>query len=109
MMKRELIFQGSFNTRDLGGIPNTNGMTTRWRSIIRSDEIDHFTSDGWEKLDSYGIRTVIDLRNENEVQRIEWPSNIHRTLIPLDGADDPLFWNEWKDTGKWCTPLYYEV
>jgi protein-tyrosine phosphatase len=109
MTTRELIFEGTFNTRDLGGLATTAGSRTCFRSVIRSDAPDEFTADDWLKLENYGVRTLIDLRNSDEIGRRDWPGEFERIHIPLDGGADAGFWAEWRDTGKWCTPLYYKA
>jgi len=65
--KRRLDFPALLNARDLGGYPTLDGSTTRWRSLVRSDDLSQLTSAGLEALSSYGIETVIDLRWPDEV------------------------------------------
>jgi protein-tyrosine phosphatase len=109
MIDRQIQLSATFNTRDLGGMTTSSNRLTRFRSILRSDSLDLLTSNDWEKLASYGVRTLIDLRNENEITRRIWPREFVRVHIPLDGGNDPFFWAKWKDTGNWCTPLYYRA
>jgi hypothetical protein len=35
--------------------------------VIRADRVDRLTAAGWSALQDYGVRTIIDLRNEDEV------------------------------------------
>lgn len=67
-MDRRLAWDACYNTRDLGGLPTTDGALTRRGAIIRSDLLFRLTPAGREALLAYGVRTVIDLRFPNEVQ-----------------------------------------
>ncbi len=73
--KRRLDFPALLNARDLGGYPTTDGSTTRWRSLVRSDDLSQLTSAGLEALSSYGVETVVDLRWPDEVA--EMPNPVH--------------------------------
>jgi protein-tyrosine phosphatase len=65
---RIIELRGARNLRDVGGYPTTDGQRqTRWRTLYRSactDEL-HETSQQW--LIDAGLRTVIDLRDSQEV------------------------------------------
>lgn len=63
---RHLDWDGCHNVRDLGGLPLTEGGTTAWRAIVRSDTPDRLTEQGWAALQEYGVRTIIDLRTPGE-------------------------------------------
>jgi protein-tyrosine phosphatase len=71
--KRRLDFPGLLNARDLGGYPTLDGSTTRWRSLVRSDDLSQLNSAGLEALSSYGIETVVDLRWPDEVAEMPSP------------------------------------
>jgi hypothetical protein len=108
---RHLEWGGCFNARDLGGLPTSDGRTTRWGAIVRSDHLDELTPDGWRAVQAYGIRTVVDLRNDDE--RTAWrPPPIDRIWsehVPLDDIDDTEFWAEWGAGWQFGTPLYYRA
>jgi len=76
--KRRLDFPALLNARDLGGYPTTDGARTRWRSLVRSDDLSQLTLDGLEALSRYGIETVVDLRWPDEVAAN--PSPVAREL-----------------------------
>jgi protein-tyrosine phosphatase len=59
---RDLNFPNLLNVRDLGGCPRTDGRRTRWRSILRADDLCRLNPAGIQALLDYGVRTVIDLR-----------------------------------------------
>ena len=72
---RLLQFPGLLNARELGGFPTRDGATTRWRSLLRSDDLVQLTKDGVQALADYGVRTVIDLR---------WPAEVAGRPHPLE-------------------------
>jgi protein-tyrosine phosphatase len=106
---RHLDWDGCFNARDLGGIPLAGGGETRWGAVIRADNIDGLSAAGWSALREYDVRTVIDLRNddERELDRSERPAGIKTLHLPLDGIDDSDFWDNWMHGPQFATPLYY--
>ena len=55
-------FPALLNLRDLGGHPTRDGGLTRWRSVLRSDDLAQLTPSGVAALLAYGVTTVIDLR-----------------------------------------------
>lgn len=63
---RDLDWAGCLNVRDLGGLPLAPGGATRWEAVVRADRVSALTVDGWSALTAYGIRTVVDLRTDEE-------------------------------------------
>ncbi|NLU66852.1 tyrosine-protein phosphatase [Streptomyces sp. HNM0574] len=107
-MRRTLAWDGCFNVRDLGGIPTRDGGALRTGALVRSDAVDRLTRRGWEALWAHGVRTVIDLRNDDELRpdAAPRPSALTTLHLPLDGVEDREFWDHWGD-GRHGTPLYY--
>ena len=68
-LKRELHFPDLLNARDLGGYPTTDGASTRWRSLLRADDLAQLTDAGLSALADYGVRTILDLRWADEAAR----------------------------------------
>jgi protein-tyrosine phosphatase len=64
---RILAWDGCLNARDLGGYLTKDGHITRWGAIVRSDSLAALTPAGQQSVQSYGIRTIIDLRLPIEV------------------------------------------
>jgi protein-tyrosine phosphatase len=64
---RRLRWDACLNVRDLGGFPARDGRPTRWRAIVRSDNLCRLTHLGRQALMRYGIRTVVDLRSPDEL------------------------------------------
>ncbi|UQX88381.1 tyrosine-protein phosphatase [Jatrophihabitans telluris] len=60
---------GGANARDLGGLPAGQGRRTRTGTLIRSANLQHLTEDDLALLVvELGVRTVIDLRTDVEVE-----------------------------------------
>lgn len=64
---RDLAWDGLLNARDLGGHPTEDGDETRWGSIVRADSVRQLSEEGWRAVVDYGVRTVVDLRSEEEL------------------------------------------
>ncbi len=75
--RRHLPLDGTRNVRDVGGYPCAGGRRTRWRTLLRSDELTRLPGHASEELRRIGIRQVIDLR---------WPDELE--LSPNVFADD---------------------
>lgn len=67
-LNRTPIFPNLLNIRDLGGYPTRSGEQTRWKSLLRSDELERLTPEGAQALLDYGVNTIIDLRWPAEVE-----------------------------------------
>jgi protein-tyrosine phosphatase len=66
---RQIKIDGCYNLRDVGGYATSDGRTTRWRALLRSDSLHRLTPDGWRGLHEHGLRTIIDLRRPAEIAR----------------------------------------
>jgi protein-tyrosine phosphatase len=64
---RDLAWDGVLNVRDLGGHPTEDGRETQFRRIVRADNVRRLSDAGWHALAEYGVRTVVDLRTEEEL------------------------------------------
>jgi protein tyrosine/serine phosphatase len=106
---RHLAWDGCFNVRDLGGLPTSDGRITRWGALVRADALDGLSEDGWAALAAHGVRTVIDLRNDDErgADAAPRPASITTAHIPLDVNEDREFWSVWQSGPQFGTPLYY--
>jgi protein-tyrosine phosphatase len=110
MPDRNLGWRGTYNSRDLGGLATADGRLTRWGEIVRSDSLAGLEPQGWEEVEAHGIRTVIDLRNESEIDldTAVRPGSIETVNIPLDVTEDREFWDVWESGLQFATPLYYQ-
>ncbi len=82
---------GTYNARDLGGIPLDGGGTVRSGVLLRSDALAATTEAGLEALRAQHIGTIIDFRTETE--RTQAPNRLPQdvelttvTLPLLEGA-----------------------
>jgi protein tyrosine/serine phosphatase len=109
MSDRHLSWAGTYNSRDLGGLPTVAHGVTEWGAIVRSDSMQELEARGWEEVEAYGIRTVIDLRNPGEIgaDAAPRPASIETVNIPLDVTEDREFWDVWENGPAFATPLYY--
>lgn len=63
---RHLSLQGATNFRDLGGYPTSDGRTTRWRHIFRSNHLGQLTTADIEVVRALGVRSAFDFRGVDE-------------------------------------------
>ena len=103
---RVLAWEGCVNVRDLGGLPTEDGRETRFRAVVRADNITGLSDDGWRALADYGVRRVVDLRSADErdadpphdtrvevvhVQLLD-PPGLREIDTRLAGVTDPVEW-----------------
>jgi len=95
---RNIPLKGSYNIRDLGGYQTANGGLTHWKTILRSGDMHCLSPEAKVSLLDYGIRTVVDLRRDLELEEkpnglAESPSitYIHHdlwgSLLPADRSN----------------------
>jgi protein-tyrosine phosphatase len=82
-LPRKLDFEGAHNFRDLGGYPLAQGMRLREGRLFRSDHLGRLTDADQSLLDQIGLRTVVDLRRQEERDEI------------LDRVDNPAVEQIW--------------
>lgn len=94
---RAVRIPGLVNVRDLGGLPIRGGGTVRRGQLLRSAELARLEPMGAALLALLGLRTVIDLRTDDEVgQR---PDNLTGTkadlhtisLLPVNYHEIPVY------------------
>ncbi len=93
MPARELAWEGCLNVRDLGGHPTEEGGETRFGRYVRAASLDRLTAAGWRSLVDYGVRTVVDLRLDEE-RAPEIPVDVPVAVVhrPLRTAFDHPEW-----------------
>ena len=108
---RHLDWDGCFNARDLGDLPTADGRVTSRGAVVRADCLDGLSATGWSALWDHGVRTVIDLRNDDELTApaAERPDGLNTIHLPLDAIDDSGFWADWMHGPQFATPLYYSA
>src|SRR5919204_1655163 len=65
---RDLVWEGLLNVRDLGGHSTEDGGETRFGSVVRADSVRRLSNDGWAALVDYGVKTIVDLRANEELE-----------------------------------------
>jgi len=103
--QRAVHFPDLLNVRDLGGCPTTDGAETRWRSLLRADDLVQLTPAGIRALLEYGIGTILDLRWPAEAARQPCPltataSHIRYEAIPLLTGSEEEWRLRCRDPGK---------
>lgn len=90
--ERELAWEGVLNARDLGGHRTEDGGETRYGSVVRTDSVRRLTDAGWAALLDYGIRTVVDLRGDHEMDE-DAPAHLDVEVVhvPFMEANDREF------------------
>jgi protein tyrosine/serine phosphatase len=106
---RHLDLEGCFNARDLGDLTAGAGRKTRRGAVVRSDALDGLTAKGWTALVEHGVRTIIDLRNDDERRKdvTPRPSSLTTLHLPHDNAEDGDFWEPINADWRCGTPVYY--
>ena len=80
---RNLAWDVCYNAREVGGYATEDGGRIRWHTLIRADNLYYLTPEGQAALRSYGVRTIIDLRLADELERYPSPFDTQQT------PDDP--------------------
>jgi protein-tyrosine phosphatase len=97
---RWVRLDGTTNTRDLGGLPTTDGGQTVPGRILRSDNLQTLSEDDVRRLvDEIGLREVIDLRTSAEIllegrgplRAVDAVNHQHFGLIPERGHYTDVF------------------
>jgi protein-tyrosine phosphatase len=76
-VERIIDLEGAVNFRDLGGYEAEGGMRTRWRRLFRADGLGELTEEDMDVLRALGIRTVIDLRTAQELEKSRFDTDAH--------------------------------
>jgi protein-tyrosine phosphatase len=91
---RDLDWEGCFNARDLGGLPLAAGGATLRGRVVRADSLDRLTPTGWAALWDFGVRTIIDLRREDEcLPDVARPQGLAMHRVSWDDYPD----SEWRE------------
>lgn len=81
---------GAMNVRDVGGYPASGGQTVRRGMVFRSDHLADLTADDLDELADRAIRTIVDLRRDDEVTARPtrlWPGVLERVHLPMAGDE----------------------
>jgi protein-tyrosine phosphatase len=80
---RRISMDGASNFRDLGGYETGDGRRVRWRRVFRSGALDRLTDDDLVTLSALGLRTICDLRHDDERTR-------NPTRLPAENAPEAV-------------------
>jgi len=84
---RHIPVKGAFNIRDLGGYTTAAGSPIPWRRFLRADSLHRIPAHEVQHLHDEGLRLVIDLRTNKEVEGDPSPfatfSDVRFLNIPL--------------------------
>jgi len=101
--RRVVPLSAVHNFRDVGGYPTRDGGRTAWGRLYRADGLQRLDADDLATFARLGIRTVVDLRTEREVERHgAFPVAAH----PLDWHHVSIVDATW---GEMETPTYDDV
>ena len=102
------LLPGTFNTRDLGGYALPEGGVTRRDILLRSDHLGRTGREDAALLAEWGIRSIIDLRRDDEVRKIPVPDLLQEQCVyvrlPVDNT--PLFASRRNDSSFQLWELY---
>ncbi len=76
-LDRLIPLEGAVNFRDLGGYAAGDALRTRWRVLFRADGLGDLTATDFDVMRGLGIRTVIDLRSGEELERGRFDVDAH--------------------------------
>ncbi|WP_309618063.1 tyrosine-protein phosphatase [Salinibacterium sp.] len=90
-MTRRVTWGGIHNTRDLGGLTTRTG-PTRFGRLYRMPRPDILSLKGWAELESAGVRTLIDLRNPDEITDLPLrPVTVRSLACAIEDQSDNEF------------------
>jgi protein-tyrosine phosphatase len=73
--------------RDLGCHPTEDGRETRMGVVVRADSVRRLTEAGWQSLVDYGIRRILDLRLESELEE-DPPGDLPVEVVHVSFLED---------------------
>lgn len=68
-LSQPLPLAGAKNVRDLGGYRTEEGDVTRFHAFLRADSLHALTDSDCRFLYDYGVRHIVDLRSQPEIDR----------------------------------------
>jgi hypothetical protein len=109
---RSLNWDGLLNGRDLGGLRTAHGPILPKR-LVRSASVHTLSAAGWQELIDYGIRTVVDLRDDQEISETGIPTTLRQGDVallrePLEPSEYVQAWSEREDRWKLSSPYYFD-
>ena len=90
MSSRLIKLSGTSNVRDLGGYKTNDNKITKFKKFVRSAILHTLTDVDKKILVDYNIKTIIDLRNDSEIDKNPDPKlsqNIKYYKVPIGNVD----------------------
>lgn len=87
---RHIVLDGAVNVRDVGGYRSAYGLEVRRGRLFRGDSLSQLTASDVARLDTLGLRTVIDFRTPGEVLLTgadRLPCGVEFASLPVSGGD----------------------
>jgi protein-tyrosine phosphatase len=84
---RFLPLEGAYNVRDLGGYTTQDGKTIKWRTVLRSGDLNHLTDSDLKYLAEIPLKTTIDFRDSAEIATApdrESGTVINQLFLPIE-------------------------
>jgi protein-tyrosine phosphatase len=103
-MSRAVAWGNLHNVRDLGGLAFGSGSTVHGR-FFRGPRLDGMDAAGWADLRAAGVRTIVDLRNDDEIEPLELPPGLVRLNHPIEDQSHRQFMDRWGELLN--SPSYY--
>ncbi len=92
MDERIVTFKRLHNFRDIGGLPTVDGNFMRSGILFRSESLHFYSKEELNKIKSFNIKSIIDLRTPEEVSDNRYKhfngSNINVLNIPINPFPD---------------------
>ncbi len=85
--RRRIILDGQTNYRDLGGYQTADGRSVRWGQVYRSGRLSKLTTGDLIRLESLGIRTVVNLLTADDIESYgqdKLPSGARLLSMPIN-------------------------
>jgi protein-tyrosine phosphatase len=83
--QRSGIMEEAPNFRDLGGYSSGDGRQTVWGQVFRSETLSRLNDRDVEKMRALGIKTIIDFRGDDEIEKApsRLPENVNLVRLPI--------------------------
>lgn len=98
--KREIILQGTYNFRDIGGYKTKDGKHIKWGKIYRSAVLSNLTNEDLQLLQVLKIGNILDFRGPKEIAAFpdKIPANTAYDELPAGSENDTP--DDWKDMAE---------
>ena len=86
--RRHIELEGQPNLRDVGGYETRDGRTIKWGQVYRTGELSELTDTDVARLDSLGIRTVVNFLVPEEIEKHgadRLPEGVREVREPITG------------------------